>query len=144
MPSDVAVHIQIAGRLLFAALAGAAVGANREFAGKAAGLRTHALVALGAAGMSAIALTLGDPSSTSRVAQGIVAGVGFIGGGVILHNAQGVQGLTTASSIWVVAAVGIAAGLGMWVLATTITVIALAVLVGGETVDRLIHRGPRQ
>jgi len=143
MPNDVVMHLHVAGRLLFAALAGAAVGFNRELAGKPAGLRTHALVALGAAGMSAISVTLGDPSSSSRVAQGIVAGVGFIGGGVILHNSQGVQGLTTASSIWVVAAVGVAAGLGLWGLATTIAGLALVVLVGGEFVDELIRRWRR-
>lgn len=141
MPNDLAVHVALAGRLLFAAFAGALVGLNRELAGKPAGLRTHALVALGAAGVCAVALTLAsDPSSTSRVVQGVVAGVGFIGGGVILHNAQGVQGLTTASSIWVVAAAGIAAGLGLWQMATVITLIALLVLVGGELIDDLIRR----
>ena len=141
MLNDLSTLWTLAGRLLFAAAAGAAVGLNRELAGKPAGLRTHALVSLGAAGMCAVALTLsGDPSSTSRVVQGVVAGVGFIGGGVILHNAQGVQGLTTASSIWVVAAVGIAAGLGLWQAATLITVVALIVLVAGEVADDVIRK----
>jgi putative Mg2+ transporter-C (MgtC) family protein len=110
-PADLAL------RLLAAIVSGAIIGLNRELAGKPAGLRTHALVALGAAAGCAVGLSIpGDPSATSRVLQGIMAGVGFIGGGVILHDRRGgVHGLTTAASIWVVAAAGMAAGTGLFV-----------------------------
>ena len=135
---------ELAGRLLLATLFGALVGLNRERQGKPAGLRTHALVALGGAQMATLALLFGqhDISAPSRVLQGVLAGVGFIGAGVILHrgDAQGVHGLTTAAAIWVVAAIGVAAGAGLWRTSATGLVLTLLVLAAGERVDRWIHR----
>ena len=135
---------ELAGRLLLATLFGALVGLNRERQGKPAGLRTHALVALGGAQMAILALLFGqhDVSAPSRVLQGVLAGVGFIGGGVILHrgDAQGVHGLTTAAAIWVVAAIGVAAGAGLWRTAASGLALTLLVLTLGERVDRWIHR----
>jgi putative Mg2+ transporter-C (MgtC) family protein len=134
-------------RLLLATVLGAAVGVNRELRQKPAGLRTHALVALGAGLLTIIGLALTafggshDPNAISRLIQGIVTGVGFIGAGVILRrdDSKGIHGLSTAASIWIVAAVGVAAGCGLWRSALTTIALALAILVLGGTVDRALH-----
>ena len=139
-----ASFVEMAGRLLLATLFGALVGLNREQQGKPAGLRTHALVALGGAQLAMVALLFGeqDASAPGRVLQGVLAGVGFIGAGVILHRSgpQGVEGLTTAAAIWVVAAIGVAAGAGLWRIAASSVVLTLLVLAAGERADRWIHR----
>ena len=108
-------------RLLAALATGMAVGLNRDLSGKPVGMRTLGLVALGAA-LVVLAGTGPDgvhlaPDAVSRVIQGILTGIGFIGAGVILHDRGGrtVHGLTTAASVWISAALGIAAGLGAWV-----------------------------
>jgi putative Mg2+ transporter-C (MgtC) family protein len=139
-----ATFTAIAGRLALAALLGALVGLNRERLGKPAGLRTHALVALGAAQLTVVGLLFGtgDAGSPGRVLQGVVVGVGFIGAGVILHrpDARGVQGLTTAAAIWVVAAMGVAAGAGLWRTATATVALTMLILVVGEAIDRRVHK----
>jgi putative Mg2+ transporter-C (MgtC) family protein len=136
--------LAIAGRLALAALFGALVGLNRERVGKPAGLRTHALVALGAAQLTIVGLLFGadDAGAPGRVLQGVIVGVGFIGAGVILHrtDARGVQGLTTAAAIWVVAAIGVAAGAGLWRTATATLALTMLILVVGEAIDRRVHQ----
>jgi len=139
--------LELALRLAVATVLGAAVGTNRELFLKPAGLRTHALVSLGAALATITGLLLaapgsGDVAAPGRVIQGIVAGVGFIGGGAILHlkDSRTVQGLTTAASIWIVSAAGVATGAGLWRAAVTAVVLALAVLMMGRSVDRALHR----
>lgn len=134
-------------RLVLATLLGAAVGLNREMSLKPAGLRTHALVSLGSALATLTGLLLtqppgGDVTAPSRIIQGIVAGIGFIGGGVILHrrDARGVHGLTTAASIWIVSATGVAVGAGLWRAAVMAVVLALLVLAVGARIDRVVHR----
>jgi putative Mg2+ transporter-C (MgtC) family protein len=130
----------VAGRLVLATALGGAVGFNRELLQKPAGVRTHALVALGSALVALMSALLTHPSfgddlaAPSRIIQGLVAGVGFIGGGVILRleSEQRVEGLTTAASIWVVAAIGIASGLGLWRTAVLAVLIALVVLILGR------------
>ena len=117
-------------RFLLATALGAGIGYQRERAGKTAGLRTHILVSSGAA-LFTLASIYGFGGATvdiSRVAAAVVVGVGFIGGGVILRGAHGdeVAGLTTAATIWVTAAIGLAAGAGMYL----ISVVATAVIVG--------------
>ena len=139
--------VELFGRLLLATLLGALIGLNRESYGKPAGLRTHALVALGAATLTLVGLLLqaSDSSAPSRVLQGIVAGIGFIGAGVILHrpDGRGVEGLTTAA-IWIVAAVGVAAGAGLWRTGASVVVVVLLLLVVGERVDRWVHRDEKR
>jgi putative Mg2+ transporter-C (MgtC) family protein len=134
---------EIIGRLVLATIFGAAVGLNREWQGKPAGLRTHALVALGGALLTLVGLLLtgSDPSSAGRVIQGIVAGIGFIGAGVIMHGPadRSVHGLTTAASIWIVSAVGVATAGGLWRTGLATLVLTLIVLIGGDAVDRWIH-----
>lgn len=116
-------------RFLLAAALGAGVGYQRERAGKAAGLRTHILISSGA-GLFTIASIFGFSGAVdpSRVAAGVVVGIGFIGAGVIFRGSreEGIAGLTTAASIWATAAIGLAAGAGLYL----ISVIATAVTVG--------------
>jgi putative Mg2+ transporter-C (MgtC) family protein len=137
-------------RLALAMLLGAAVGLNRELSLKPAGLRTHALVSLGAALLTLTGLMLAESDSVrdlaapGRIIQGIVAGIGFIGGGVILHRgAREVRGLTTAASIWIVAATGVAVGAGLWRSALAAVGLSLAMLIAGLPIDRAVrrHRG---
>ena len=137
----------LVGRLVLATALGAFIGLNRQLQKKPAGLRTHALVALGAGLFTIVGLSLGvsegaSSASASRVLQGIVAGIGFIGGGVILHrdDTKGVHGLTTAAAIWVAAGAGVASAAGLWRAALTSVVLTLIVLVVGEKVDRVLSR----
>lgn len=105
----------LAVRLAVAALLGALLGYEREKKGKAAGLRTHILVAVGSAAFVAIPQQAGyDPNGVARVIQGLVAGIGFLGAGCIMKSKDEhqVTGLTTAAGVWLTAAVGVAAGAG--------------------------------
>jgi len=117
-------------RFLLAVALGAGIGFQRERAGKTAGLRTHILVSSGAAifTLASIYGFSGTVVDISRVAAGVVVGVGFIGAGVIFRGRQEeeVAGLTTAATIWVTAAIGLAAGAGMYL----ISVIATAIITG--------------
>ncbi|MBE3098588.1 MAG: MgtC/SapB family protein [Planctomycetes bacterium] len=121
--------LDLIGRLVVACLLGAVIGLEREVRQKAAGLRTNALIAFGAALFTILGLELaaggGDPS---RVASTIVTGIGFLGAGAILRTDKTVHGLTTAATIWVNAAIGMAAGSGAYALAVAATAIALVVL----------------
>ena len=120
-------------RLLVAAILGALIGFDREARNKSAGLRTHMLVALGAAIFVLTPLQAGMAlENVSRVLQGIIAGIGFLGAGAILklQRDEEIHGLTTAASIWTTAAIGIAAGLGREMTATLSTGVTLFVLSG--------------
>ena len=122
---------QIVVRLLLAALLGGLLGFQREWVGKAAGLRTHMLVSLGSAVFVLIPYQAGMPlADLSRVLQGIITGIGFIGAGTILkqHEPERIHGLTTAAGLWLTAAVGIAAGLGREASAVLGTVLAFIIL----------------
>ncbi len=134
--------LEMAVRLSLAVVLGGAIGLNRELQMKPAGLRTHAIVSLGAALVTVIGFLMsapgtGDPSAAGRIIQGLLAGVGFIGAGVILHrdDTKGVHGLTTASSIWLCAAIGIATGAGLWMAGAITAGLALLVLVVGRPID---------
>jgi putative Mg2+ transporter-C (MgtC) family protein len=117
-------------RFLMAAALGAGIGYQRERSGKVAGLRTYMLVSSGAALFTLVSIYgfSGTVVDISRVAAGVVVGVGFIGAGVILRGRreEEVAGLTTAATIWVTAAIGLAAGAGLYL----VSVIATAVIVG--------------
>jgi putative Mg2+ transporter-C (MgtC) family protein len=137
-------------RLGAATAAGMAIGINRDLTHKPIGMRTLALVALGAAAVtvSAIQFSFMDdhPDALSRVVQGVIqgimAGISFIGAGVILrdHRAGEVSGLTTAATVWVTAALGIACGLGAWVIVAATLVLALFVLAGLHGADAWLSR----
>jgi putative Mg2+ transporter-C (MgtC) family protein len=128
----------IAGRLLVAAVLGFLVGFEREYRGKAAGLRTFALIALGSATFTALAIER-FPSSGDRVIQGVAAGIGFLGAGIIFQREEGiVEGLTTAASIWSVAAIGVLIGSSAYLAGIFATLLTVGIL----EVDRLpILRG---
>ncbi len=126
----------IIGRLLLAALVGGAIGFERESAGQEAGLRTHLMLALGAAVFGEISVGAWDHFQTgtqnsifradvTRVASYVAAGIGFVGGGAIVKHAGAVRGLTTAASLWVAGAVGLACGVGFWLPAVAGTLIGL-------------------
>lgn len=141
--------LMLFGRLALAVFLGAFIGIERELAHKPAGVRTHGLVALGAALFTIISkyafrefwgLPGFDPS---RIASQVVVGVGFMGAGIIIFNQSRVRGLTTAAGLWVSAAIGMATGFGLFALAVFATILALIVFVVLWFVgDRLIKRLP--
>jgi putative Mg2+ transporter-C (MgtC) family protein len=125
-------EIEMVLRLLLATVLGGGIGYQRAREHKPAGLRTHLLVCLGAALFTLASLYgFGPNSDPARIAAGIVVGVGFLGAGTILQmRGEGmVIGLTTAASIWIVAAIGLASGAGLYLLAVVTTIIVLIVLI---------------
>ena len=116
-------------RLIIAVVLGAMVGYERERAGKPAGVRTHGMVSLGAALFAVVSLHgFAGAGDTARVAAQIVTGIGFIGAGAILHDRGGVHGLTTAASLWVTAAIGLAVGVGVVVISVATTILVFVLL----------------
>jgi putative Mg2+ transporter-C (MgtC) family protein len=126
--------------LACALAAGASVGAERSFNGRSAGVRTHALVSLAAAGAMTVALQPQFPSGYPQIAQGVMTGVGFLGAGVIFKEGVSIQGLTTAAAIWAVAAIGVLFGLGLLGPGVLLTFFALVVLIGLRVVERILPR----
>ena len=137
---------EIALRLGAATLAGGLIGLNRDLHNKPIGLKTLGLVGLA----TAMVVMLADPfwdgakvsDAASRIIQGILTGIGFLGAGVIVHAGPHfrVRGLTTAASTWFAACVGIACGVGQWRIVTIALVIGFAVLTGGHRLERWLHR----
>ena len=130
-------------RLVTAVLTGGLLGLNRDLHRKRAGVRTHALVTLGAA-MATIAM-LGDDyanlDAVSRVLQGILTGIGFLGAGVIIRDVEGhVSGLTTAATIWVAAVLGTLCGLGHWLLIAISSLLIFAILTVGGRLEKTAER----
>jgi putative Mg2+ transporter-C (MgtC) family protein len=134
----------IALRLITAVVVGGLLGLNRELRHKPAGLRTHALVGLGAAVVTSLVAwntqtdSITHVDATSRVIQGILTGIGFLGAGVILRtqNGQTVHGLTTAASIWMAACIGCACGCGAWMISACAFALVLLVLIYGGPLER--------
>lgn len=130
-------------QLVLATLLGGLIGLEREYNRKEAGLRTFALVSLGAAFFTIISLeamkTFVVPGNTgfdpTRIIGQIVLGIGFIGGGLIIHREFHVEGLTTAAGLWVTAAIGAAVGVKLYLLAIFVAVIVLAVLLGLRPIE---------
>jgi putative Mg2+ transporter-C (MgtC) family protein len=128
-------------RLLLAAGLGAALGLEREYRRKPAGLRTNILIAIGSCLFTILSLEMTrGVADTSRVAGQIVTGIGFLGGGAIMRNRDTVHGMTTAATIWVNAAIGIAAGTGQYALATMTTALTLVVLVVLPPIEAYFER----
>jgi putative Mg2+ transporter-C (MgtC) family protein len=135
--------VRLALRLLMAAALGGALGFEREKKGKAAGIKTHMLVALGAALFILIPQQAGlSGTDLTRVLQGLIAGIGFLGAGAIIKaDSEGqVQGLTTAAGIWLTAAIGVAAGMGLEATAVLSTLFALAIFYTGPMIARLFGK----
>lgn len=124
----------ILGRLVFAAILSGIVGFEREFHGRAAGFRTHILLCIGSTLVMLTSIHIFDvynakvPCDPARIAAGVVTGIGFLGAGTIMHSKSSVSGLTTATSLWVVAGIGLAVGSGMYFAAGATTVITMITL----------------
>jgi putative Mg2+ transporter-C (MgtC) family protein len=134
--------LELAQRLLLAALLGSLLGFERELRQKSAGLRTNILIAVGSALFTVMSIELADGrgADPTRVAAQIVTGIGFLGAGAIMRTDSGVQGLTTAATVWVNAAVGVAAGGGEFRLASIATGVTLIVLLLLHPVEIIIDR----
>ncbi|MGD9693020.1 MAG: MgtC/SapB family protein [Phycisphaerales bacterium] len=138
-------------RLVLSVVFAGCVGWERESRGRAAGLRTHMMVALGAAGFTTIALDVGvllpEDGATGvsvdpvRIVAAIVGGIGFLGAGAIIQSRGEVKGLTTAAGLWVTAAIGAAAGLGLYVVAVMLTLISVLTLRGVHVLERRMRNG---
>ena len=141
--------LEIITRLGIAALIGGAIGLNRHLHHKSTGLRTLSLVASGAAGLVLAALHAAGGAShidaMSRVLQGIMTGVGFIGAGVIMRGKADdkVHGLTTAAAVWTTAALGALCGIGEWKITLALVLIVAAVLIVGGPVEKWCDRALR-
>jgi putative Mg2+ transporter-C (MgtC) family protein len=132
-------------QLGLASLLGGAIGLERELGGKPAGLRTNILICLGSVLYTHLSIAMvGGSTDPTRVAGQIVTGVGFIGAGTILHARGAVVGLTSAATIWVVAAIGVALGSGFYLEGIATTLIVLAVLAGLGRVEKLVERKTMQ
>ena len=138
-------EVELIQRLLLATALGAAIGFERELRQKSAGLRTNILICVGSALFTLMSLAMADApgADKTRIAAQIVTGIGFLGAGAIMRTGSGVQGLTTAATVWVNAAVGVAVGGGEFRLAITatgVTLVALLVLVPAEKLLARISR----
>ena len=129
-------------QLGLATLLGGAIGLERELGGKPAGLRTNILICLGSVLYTHISISMmgANASDPTRVAGQIVTGVGFIGAGTILHARGAIVGLTSAATIWVVAAIGVALGSGYYLESVGTTLVVLAVLAGLGRIEKLVER----
>ena len=127
--------------IILAIVLGAVIGLEREFSGKAAGLRTNVLICLGAAVFTIISKQMvSADGSVARIAAQIVTGVGFLGAGAIIQDRGGVHGLTTAATIWLVASIGMACGACFYRLAVVAALLAILVLIGlGKLVKLVEH-----
>jgi putative Mg2+ transporter-C (MgtC) family protein len=140
--------LDLALRLLLATVIGALIGLNRNSHGKPAGLRTHALVALGSALIVAVcgglpgADSLHSAEEQSRAIQGLITGVGFLGAGVILHSSgeKRIHGLTTAAAIWIAALLGAGCGTGAFTPVLIASALLCLILGYGGSLERALHR----
>lgn len=139
-------QIQVIFELLLAALLGGLIGLEREYMRKEAGLRTYSLVSLGAALFTIISFQAfelfsgqtGIDFDPSRIIGQIVLGIGFLGAGLIIFRGSHVEGLTTAAGLWVVAAIGVAVGIGFYFLAIFATFLAVGILAGLRIIEEKI------
>lgn len=144
-------------RLLVAAALGGLLGLERELRGQIAGLRTHILVSVGACLFTLASVWAAQPlmgavdgesagvrADLTRIASQVVVGIGFLGGGTILHHGTTVRGLTTAANLWVTASIGLATGLGFYSGAVVGTLIGLLALAALRPIERYIHRERRR
>lgn len=139
---DAATQLEPLLRLTVGLALGAAIGWERELQRMPAGFRTHALVGLGSATFTVVSAFAfpGPGTDPTRIAAQIVTGVGFLGGGAILHYHGSVRGLTTAASLWAVAAIGMAAGAGLYVVALGGTILVVVTLVLLDRVEELARK----
>jgi putative Mg2+ transporter-C (MgtC) family protein len=138
-----ALQLELLLKLGLATLLGGVIGLERELSGKPAGLRTNILICIGAALFTVVSVhmvPLGQGFDAARIPAQIVSGVGFIGAGAILHARGSVTGLTSAATIWVVAAIGLALGFGAYIEAIGTALLVMLVLWGLRSVERVVAR----
>ncbi|MGH7654427.1 MAG: MgtC/SapB family protein [Gemmatimonadaceae bacterium] len=144
-----AFRLDLFAKLALAVLLGGAIGLERQFAGKASGLRTNILICLGSALIMHVSMTLGTSlgdvrvGDPGRIAAQVVTGIGFIGAGTIMQSRGAITGLTSAATIWIVAAIGLTVGAGFEVEALGATVLAMVVLAGLGRVEHKMLRMKR-
>ncbi|MBI2580146.1 MAG: MgtC/SapB family protein [Candidatus Aenigmarchaeota archaeon] len=135
------LEIEIAAKIIIAAVVGMLIGLEREIRRKPAGMRTHALVCIGATLFTILSFSFtGGSVDTSRIAAGIVTGIGFLGAGVIFRAEDKVKGITTAAELWVLAAIGVAIGVGMYFAAAVSTIVVLVMLWPAKILERKVVR----
>jgi putative Mg2+ transporter-C (MgtC) family protein len=127
-------------RLVLAAVCSGLIGFEREASQKAAGLRTHTLVGVGAALFTIVSIVGFEGGDEGRVAAQVVTGIGFLGAGAIFRDGSAVSGLTTAAGLWAVAAIGLAAGSGSYFVAVIGTVVVMTVLLALRSADAAVAR----
>ncbi len=146
MPDSLVEPLYYLVRLILALLCGAIVGWEREVRDKRAGLRTHILICVGACLFTLVTLEIAkqfEHADAMRIVQGSMLAIGFIAGGVIFTQGSSVHGLTTAAGLWVLTAVGLALGMGLYFLGIASTLLALIVIAILPRIERRIHRPPR-
>ncbi len=134
------IDYEILGQFLLAALWGGIVGSEREYRSKSAGFRTMIMISIGACFFTMMSVKIGGLGNPDRIASSIVSGVGFLGAGVIFRGENRVNGITTAASIWSVAAVGMGIGGGYYFAATCASILILIVLAILPYVEQTIDR----
>jgi len=127
-------------KLLVSLALGASIGAEREYKGRNIGFRTIILITLGSTFFTILSFIIGDGSDQTRIASNIVTGIGFLGAGAIFRDGLSVRGVTTASIIWISAAIGMACGIGQYELAIMVTITVLVILLGFAGVQQFIDR----
>lgn len=138
------LHLDLLARLLVATLCGGAIGWERSWSGKPAGLRTNLLICVGATLLTYVGISMtrefGAPGDPARLSAQIVSGIGFLGAGTIIQSKGTVTGLTSAATLWVVGAIGIAVGSGYYVEAVGTALLVLAALVPLEWLEKRAER----
>jgi putative Mg2+ transporter-C (MgtC) family protein len=135
-PSQSLSFVDMLVRFVVALLLGGALGLDRERLGKPAGLRTHIMVSIGACAflllgvelLAGVSAQYGSPLDPTRVLQGVVGGIGFLGAGTIIHSQGGVEGITTAATVWVAGAVGAGCGVGQFFIVGVLVVLSISAL----------------
>ena len=133
------IHFETALQLLISFVIGTAIGLEREYRSKAAGLRTMIMICFGSTIFTEISISIGE-SSPDRIASTIITGIGFLGAGVIFKDGLTINGITTATTIWIAAALGMAVGAGEYFIALIGSVVVLIVLSLFENIQRVIVR----
>jgi putative Mg2+ transporter-C (MgtC) family protein len=136
---DINFHGETALQLLFSFIIGTAIGIEREYRSKAAGLRTMIMICLGSTIFTELSVVIGD-NSEDRIASNIITGIGFLGAGVIFKDGLSISGITTATTIWITAALGMAVGAGQYFIAFVGCVAILIVLLLFDVVQKVIAR----
>ena len=125
-------------KLTLAILLGSIIGAEREYRSKSAGFRTHILVCVGSTLFTIFSIRIGGTNNADRIAANIITGIGFLGAGAIFRGDSGISGLTTATTIWMAAALGMGVGSGEYILCGIASVVILIVLFGFTILEKII------